>query len=45
MTTCWLRGSRTSGNKKADVVEHPKALNHTGLLANGPPCTAGLLFV
>ena len=26
--------------KKADVVEHPKALNHVGLLINGPVAAA-----
>jgi hypothetical protein len=31
--------------EKADVVAHPKVLNHVGLPANGPPGTAGLPFV
>jgi hypothetical protein len=32
-------------NKKADVAEHPKALDHVGLLVNEPPVKAGLLFI
>jgi hypothetical protein len=31
--------------KKADVVEHPKAFDHIGLLVNEPPGRAGLLFI
>jgi hypothetical protein len=31
--------------KKADVAEHPKALDHVGLLGNEPPGTAGLLLI
>ncbi len=31
--------------KKADVVERPKAFHHVGLLVNEPPGTAGLLFM
>jgi len=31
--------------KKADVMEHPKAFDHVGLLVNQPPGTAGLLFI
>jgi len=31
--------------KKADVVEHPKAFHHVGLLVNQPPGTTGLLFI
>ena len=34
-----------SENKKADVAEHPKVFHHVGLLTNGPPGTAGLLFI
>jgi hypothetical protein len=34
-----------SDKKKADVVEHLKAFDHVGLLANEPPGTAGLLFI
>jgi hypothetical protein len=32
-------------NKKADVAEHPEALDHVGLLVNEPPGTAELLFI
>ena len=32
-------------NKKADVIERPKAFDHVGLLRNEPPGTAGLLFI
>jgi hypothetical protein len=32
-------------NKKADVVQHPKAFDHVGLLFNEPPGIAGLFFV
>ena len=31
--------------KKADVMKHPKAFDHVGLLVNQPPDTAGLLSV
>ena len=31
--------------KKADVVERPKAFAHVGLLVNKPPGRAGLLFI
>jgi hypothetical protein len=31
--------------KKADVVENPKVFDHVGLLANGPPGTAGVPFI
>jgi hypothetical protein len=31
--------------KKADVVEHPEAFNHVGLLFNEPPGWAGLPFI
>jgi hypothetical protein len=30
--------------KKADVVEHPEAFDHVGLLFNKPPGIAELLF-
>jgi hypothetical protein len=33
-----------AGIKKADVVEHPEAFNHVGLLVNEPLGTAELLF-
>lgn len=29
-------------NKKADVVAHPEAFHHVGLLVAGPPSTGGL---
>jgi hypothetical protein len=32
-------------NKKADVVEHPEAFDHVGLLFNKPPGRAGLPFI
>jgi hypothetical protein len=32
-------------NKKADVVEHPEAFDHVGLLFNRPPGRAGLPFI
>ena len=32
-------------NKKADVVEHPEAFDHVGLLFNEPPGTSGLFFI
>jgi hypothetical protein len=31
--------------KKADVMEHPQAFDHVGLLVNKPPGTAGLPFI
>ena len=31
--------------KKTDVSEHPKALEHVGLLVNGPPGTAELPLI
>jgi hypothetical protein len=31
--------------KKADVVKHPKVLDHVGLLCNEPLGTAELLFI
>ena len=36
---------RDAENKKADVVEAPKAFDHVGLLVNKPPGSAGLLFI
>ncbi len=32
-------------NKKTDAAEHPKALDHVGLLFRKPPGTAGVFFV
>jgi len=32
-------------NKKADVVEGPKAFDHVGLLVDEPPGQAGLLLI
>jgi hypothetical protein len=32
-------------NKKADVAEYPRVIDHVGLLINEPPGTAGLLFI
>jgi|GEM_PF-5985749 len=29
--------SRKKCNKKADVIDRPKAINHVGLLSNRPP--------
>jgi hypothetical protein len=40
-----FRPSCTNENKKADVAEHPKVLDHVGLLSNQPPGTAGLFFI
>jgi hypothetical protein len=34
-----------TGNKKAEVVEHPEVFDHVGLLINEPPGTAGLPFI
>jgi hypothetical protein len=31
--------------KKADVTHRPKAVNHVGLLINGPVASCGLPFV
>jgi hypothetical protein len=31
--------------QKADVVEHPRAFGHVGLLFNQPPGKAGLCFI
>lgn len=41
---CWLQ-PRHQAQKKADVVEHPKAFHHAGLLVNEPPGSAELLFI
>jgi len=30
--------------KKADVVEHPQALDHVGLIVKGRPASAGFTF-
>jgi hypothetical protein len=38
-------GPASSKIKKADVVEHPKAFDHVGLLVNKPPGSAELLFI
>jgi len=38
-------GPASGENKKADVAEHPKALDHVGLLVNEPPGTAELPFI
>jgi hypothetical protein len=38
-------GPASPKTKTADVVEHPKAFDHVGLLVNEPPGTAGLLFI
>jgi hypothetical protein len=35
----------TARTKKADVAEHPKVLDHVGLLCNEPSGKAGLLFI
>jgi hypothetical protein len=37
--------SRSEGEKKTDVIEHPEVFGHVGLLVNGPSGTAGLPFV
>ena len=34
-----------TAKKKADVIEHPRAFDHVGLLRNEPTGTAGLLFI
>jgi hypothetical protein len=39
------RITRRQEQKKADVVEHPKAFDHVGLLFNKPLGTAELLFI
>jgi hypothetical protein len=36
---------RPTRTKKADVVEHPKAFDHVGVLTNEPPGSAKLLFI
>lgn len=35
----------TENKKKADVMKHPEAFNHVGLLVNAPPGRAGLHFI
>ena len=40
---CCLSSVRPT--KKADATQHPRVLNHVGLLFNGPPGTAGLPFI
>jgi hypothetical protein len=35
----------SSRTKKADVVKHPKAFDHVGLLFNEPPGKPGLHFI
>jgi len=37
--------SKSHSQKKADVLEHPQAFDHVGLLVNEPPGTAELLFI
>ena len=44
-TYCGLRTSPVTRTKKADVVEHPKAFDHVGLLFNEPPGKSGLHFI
>ena len=39
------RGGVHQETKKADVVQHPKAFYHVGLLFNEPPGWAELFFV
>jgi hypothetical protein len=34
-----------SSQKKADVIEHPKAFDHVGLLCNEPPGKTGVPFI
>jgi hypothetical protein len=41
---CLATHDGNSSIKKADVVEHPKAFHHVGLLVNEPPGTAELPF-
>jgi hypothetical protein len=33
------------GNKEADLAEHPRALDHVGLLVNEPPGRVELLLI
>jgi hypothetical protein len=41
-----LAAQAAAGNKKADAVTRPWALNRVGLLFNGPPATcSGLPFI
>jgi len=39
------RPASPNRNKKAGVVEHPRAFDHVGLLVNEPPGQAGLPFI
>ena len=41
---CLRPAGVTASEKKADVVEHPEAFDHVGLLVNEPPGPAGLPF-
>ena len=43
--TFGIHGSLSFERKKTDVSEHPKALEHVGLLVNRPPGTAELPFI
>ena len=36
---------RHRGEKNTGMAEHPRVFSHAGLLANGPPGTAGLSFI
>ena len=44
LVRCRDNGATSPQTKKADVAEHPQALDHVGLLVNEPPGTAELLF-
>jgi hypothetical protein len=44
LSTFDLRKLRVARTKKADVVEHPKAFDHVGLLMNKPPGKVELLL-
>ena len=39
------RGATSPRTKKADVVQHPKAFDHVGLLFNKPPGGAEVPFI
>ena len=41
----WIPNVLHHENKKADVVEHPEAFDHVGLLFNEPPGKSGLFFI
>jgi hypothetical protein len=41
----WLLRVKPQPKKKADMVKHPEAFNHVGLLCNEPPGQSGLLFI